>query len=95
MQLLQAYLQCFPTINSSNAYMSQTTDSNGNIVLSPLAIQKNIVPNVIGMGLRDALQLLENQELRVMPSGKGKIISQSSAAGSTILKGQIINITLE
>jgi cell division protein FtsI (penicillin-binding protein 3) len=95
MQLLQAYLQCFPTINSSNAYMSQTTDSNGNIVLSPLAIQKNIVPNVIGMGLRDALQLLENQELRVMPSGKGKIISQSIAAGSTILKGQIINITLE
>jgi cell division protein FtsI (penicillin-binding protein 3) len=70
-------------------------DSNGNFYAAAINIKKNIVPNVIGMGLRDAMLLLENQGMRVMPNGKGKIINQSIAAGQQINKGQIITVTLD
>ncbi|MBP5504929.1 MAG: transpeptidase family protein [Bacteroidales bacterium] len=42
------------------------------------------VPNVIGMGLRDAVYLLESQGYKVESTGRGKIVAQSPAAGSLI-----------
>ena len=42
------------------------------------------VPNVIGMGLRDAVYLLESQGYKVESKGRGKIVEQSPAAGSKI-----------
>lgn len=44
---------------------------------------EKVVPNVVGMGMRDALYLLENQGLRVEINGKyGKVRSQSIRAGT-------------
>lgn len=54
----------------------------------------NQVPNVIGMGLRDALFALENVGLKVDMTGVGKVRRQSVAAGATA-KGQYIRIHLE
>jgi cell division protein FtsI (penicillin-binding protein 3) len=52
------------------------------------------VPNVIGMGLRDAIYLLENQGLRVKIKGRGMVKSQSLQAGVRISEGQQIEIVL-
>ena len=54
----------------------------------------NITPNVTGMGLKDALYLLENKGMIALVSGKGKVVSQSIAAGTNFKKGQKIYLML-
>ena len=57
-------------------------------------IVDNRVPNVIGMTLRDALPLLENQGLNVGFKGKGRITRQSLSAGAEIETGTKIVLQL-
>ena len=52
------------------------------------------VPSVVGMGLKDALYVLENRGLRVSFSGYGKVVSQSLMPG-TAVGGQTISIKLD
>jgi cell division protein FtsI (penicillin-binding protein 3) len=52
------------------------------------------VPNVLGMGLRDALYLLENRGLRVSVRGSGMVRRQSLAPGTHCGKGCTIHIEL-
>ena len=61
----------------------------------PLAVNGSLVPNVRGMGARDALYLLEEAGLRVLLSGAGRVVSQSISPGSRLVKGQTITITLK
>ncbi|HTJ11564.1 MAG TPA: penicillin-binding protein [Dinghuibacter sp.] len=53
------------------------------------------VPSVQGMGLKDALYLLEQKGLRVAVRGRGKVLAQSLSAGSAIKKGQTIYLQLD
>jgi len=66
----------------------------GTIALKPLPEPRNVIPDVRGMGLKDALYLLESAGLKVKIAGKGKVISQSLAPGGPIEKGNIIAIEL-
>ena len=52
------------------------------------------VPNVLGMGLRDALYILENRGLRVRIQGNGMVKRQSLSPGSRALEGSTIVIEL-
>jgi cell division protein FtsI (penicillin-binding protein 3) len=52
------------------------------------------MPDLKGMGLRDALFLLEERRLKVQVKGKGKVFSQSLAPGSPIQPKQTITIEL-
>ena len=54
----------------------------------------NIVPNVIGMGTRDAIYILENAGLKVILNGRGLVKSQSISAGTKITEGAFIQLTL-
>ncbi|CAN5340594.1 penicillin-binding protein [soil metagenome] len=54
----------------------------------------NIMPPVIGYGLKDAVYMLENSGLKVIAAGKGKVIFQSLPAGSNYTKGQTIQLQL-
>lgn len=56
---------------------------------------KKLVPNVRGMGAKDAVYLLESHGLRVRITGMGKVREQSIAAGSTLHRGQTITLTLK
>ena len=49
----------------------------------------------MGMGLRDALFLLENQGLQVRFSGRGKVVRQQPASGTPIKQGQTAYIELK
>ena len=52
------------------------------------------VPDLKGLGLKDALYAIENNGYRCSHSGTGHVISQSPAPGSKLSKGQTISITL-
>lgn len=53
-----------------------------------------VTPNVIGMGLKDAVYLLENKGMKIAVLGRGRVINQSITAGTNFSKGQKISIML-
>lgn len=55
---------------------------------------KNIIPDVRGMGLRDALMVLEEFGLKVVVEGRGKVLHQEPMPNQTFIKGQQIKIIL-
>ena len=52
------------------------------------------IPDVLNMGLKDALYLLENLGYRVKFSGKGRVVTQYPAAGGYLEKNGLIEIIL-
>ena len=54
----------------------------------------NAVPDLTGMGLKDAVFILENMGMNVKILGRGVIAKQSIAAGTHITKGTEIIIEL-
>jgi len=52
------------------------------------------VPDVKGMGLKDALYLLESRELKVIARGSGKVKQQSIPAGTIVSKNQKLILDL-
>ena len=65
------------------------------VILQTESEKSGQVPNVIGMGAKDAVYLLESKGLRVQVYGIGKVKSQSIAGGSRIVKGQTISLQLK
>jgi len=55
---------------------------------------KNKIPDLSGMGLKDALYLLEPLGLHVTVSGIGKVKNQSLPVGNNIVAGQNIHLIL-
>ena len=53
------------------------------------------MPNVVGMGLKDALYILESRGLEVSFSGVGAVASQSIGEGAPIRRGTKVTITLK
>lgn len=62
-------------------------------VLKAATIRQQVMPNVRGMGLKDAIYLLENMGLKVAVKGRGKVTMQSVAPGTALAKG--ITVVLE
>ncbi|MBR6495985.1 MAG: PASTA domain-containing protein, partial [Rikenellaceae bacterium] len=60
-----------------------------------IKVDSSKMPNVKGMGLRDAVSLLEGMGLKVSHSGKGSVVNQSPAAGSRIKRGNSASLTLQ
>ena len=56
---------------------------------------KNLVPNVRGMGARDAIFLMESRGIRTHLHGRGKVTKQSLAPGSVIQKNAVCDLALE
>ena len=70
------------------------TDSAGGFSIAPIDNAHGSVPDVRGMGLKEALFLLENAGLRVSFRGRGAVASQSIAAGTKCREGDRIEIVL-
>ena len=83
-------------INQVNAKWGMTVLQDGRAQLMPdnMSTAKNKVPDVTGLGLKDAVYLLENKGLKVLASGRGKVIYQSLTQNSDFNKGQSIKIEL-
>jgi cell division protein FtsI (penicillin-binding protein 3) len=63
-------------------------------VITAKELAKNNMPDVKGMGLKDALFVLENRRIRVIAKGKGKVFAQSVSAGAPLSKGQTVVVEL-
>lgn len=57
-------------------------------------VPARVMPDVLGMGLKDAIYLLENKGLAVEVKGRGRVVDQSLTAGMTFNKGQKIQLLL-
>lgn len=79
--------------SDSKDYGTAVVDNNS-IALKVNPRIQNLMPNVIGMDLRDALYVLENAGLKVNAFGKGKVKKQSAGVGTSIYKGQTVAIEL-
>lgn len=68
-------------------------DSVG-VKLEQQSLKTGIMPNVVGMGAKDAVYLLEKAGLKVNIAGVGKVTRQSLPSGNKYLKGQTVALQL-
>jgi cell division protein FtsI (penicillin-binding protein 3) len=86
------YLNVPYKTNSDNNWVYVDPNEN-KMLLENKSIKKGKVPDVRGMGARDAIYVLENLGLAVSVQGKGKVARMSLHPGTPI-KGQRIEIVL-
>ncbi|MBQ3926526.1 MAG: transpeptidase family protein [Bacteroidaceae bacterium] len=58
-------------------------------------VSDNIVPNVTGMGAKDAVYALSQRGMKVRVSGRGRVTHQSVPSGSKVVKGQTVSLELK
>jgi cell division protein FtsI (penicillin-binding protein 3) len=80
---------------------SAKTDEWGNLravnfqpVLNNRNVSNKIMPDMRGMGLKDALFLLENRKMKVVFRGRGKVSSQSIEPGTYVSNHQTVTLEL-
>jgi cell division protein FtsI (penicillin-binding protein 3) len=81
-------------IASANQVVKLVADSTKKVNIEPGSVVKGFVPDVSGLGLKDAVYLLEKEGLQVHIKGRGRVVAQSIAPGSRIPKGQTIVLQL-
>src|SRR3989339_608884 len=84
-------------ISDSTGRADEWTSLNKNTaaaVMQKMPINKNAMPPLKGLGLKDALYLCEEMGLMVQVKGRGRVLDQSILPGQPIAKGQLIQINL-
>ncbi|MCQ2213570.1 MAG: transpeptidase family protein [Bacteroidaceae bacterium] len=66
----------------------------GNVNFSKLYYSDTAVPDLVGMGARDAIFALESRGMKARIKGRGKVTHQSVAPGGKINAGQVVQIEL-
>jgi len=61
----------------------------------PKNVTRGFMPDVTGLGLKDAMYLLEQQGLNVLVNGKGTVVRQSIPPGYLITKGTPVVLDLQ
>ena len=80
----------------SRSLLRQLDLSEEGVSLADLdTIPENKVPDVRGMGARDAVYALQNRGLKVRLTGIGSVAEQNMPAGTEIVKGKTITLTLK
>lgn len=79
----------------SNPIWGTANSNNSNVELKATAHNKKQIPNVIGMGAKDAVFLLESYGIKVHLTGIGKVSGQSIHPGTSVHKGEHITLTLK
>ena len=72
-----------------------TTSNKNEIAFTRRSFKDGVVPNVLGMSARDAVFLIESIGMSVDIIGYGKVIRQSSPAGTPAFNGGLIELTLK
>ena len=80
--------------STSGSRWSYVQKEDNQVTARRMSTTKQSMPNVKGMGLKDAVYLLENMKLKVVARGAGKVSQQSLVAGTGIANGQTIYLDL-
>lgn len=73
----------------------KTSAQENKIGYSKLEVEAGKMPNVFGMGARDAVFMLENMGLKVIIKGRGTVVKQSIPPAKEIKQNQKVVLTLE
>ncbi|NMD01396.1 MAG: PASTA domain-containing protein, partial [Bacteroidales bacterium] len=90
--LLSKYFKLNTNKTASNWVTS--SPSKNKIELKPFSYNKSMMPNVVGMGLRDAMHILGNLGVEIRVIGRGKVVKQSLPTGAAIEKGTVVYLEL-
>lgn len=76
------------------ALVEQASLKNHRKFRTPGTVAAGEVPDVIGLGLRDAINVLEGAGMKVRFTGTGYVYRQSLPPGSKLIKGAVIELAL-
>ena len=62
--------------------------------LGEKVVPANEVPDVHGMGARDAVYIMESRGIKVILDGRGSVLQQSIGAGEPIRRGMVCRLKL-
>lgn len=93
-QLNVKYNSNLDTDENALVWGNCSTTNNGLTINSLVDVKGNIVPDVRGYGLRDALYRLEKLGLKVKFCGVGRVTEQNLQPGYHFQKGQTISLVL-
>lgn len=80
--------------NNRSGWAKFSKDTTGRLLASNWYAESDSLANVVDMGLKDAIYLLENSGYRVTFKGYGKVVKQIPAAGSRVDKDTVVNLIL-
>ncbi|MBN1338643.1 MAG: transpeptidase family protein [Bacteroidales bacterium] len=83
------------TAGAGSQWVVTVKTESDQIRLQSRTVQEGVVPNLKGMGARDALFILESLGLKVTLEGKGFVRDQTLPPGRKISRGEGIKILLE
>ena len=81
-------------VAASNYVLRQLSVKPGNSI-DDKNTSKGVVPNVVGMGARDAVYQLESRGVRTRLKGRGRVKSQSIYSGTVVKQGMVCDLVLE
>lgn len=84
----------WPHYGNPETELAELKMRQDSLVLQPKTLSEDVVPAVTGLGLKDALYVLENRGLHVRIDGFGKVVRQSLLPGTKI-RGQEITLYLQ
>ncbi|MCD4698657.1 MAG: transpeptidase family protein [Bacteroidales bacterium] len=95
-EIKQVYETFFIPLDSlsANADWVIALKEDSTVILKPRIFREGIIPNLKGMGARDAVYVLENLGLKVKLTGRGFVREQSILPGTKAVKGKSIKIRL-
>ncbi len=79
----------------SSEWVKVTPSVNGGVTIKSADLAKDVVPDLTGMNVMDAVYLLETMGWKVGFSGKGLVESQSVKAGTELEKGKVVVLKLK
>ena len=84
-------------VGEGNRVMSQNVDGTGDagIVLSLGNVSASKMPDLNGLSLRDAMEIMGNIRVNVEYEGKGRVVAQSPKPEEELRKGTICKLTLK
>ncbi len=80
---------------TGNPVWGKTARRESSVALNEVEQKSRKVPDVVGMGAKDAVFLLESRGMRTALQGRGKVVRQSVAAGSDVVAGSECRLILE
>ena len=80
---------------NGNPVWGTAVPQDKNVQLTQISTQRNIIPDLTGMGARDAVYLLESRGVKAIIKGRGKVKSQSIYSGTSIKQGMACELYME
>ena len=84
-----------PASGTLKGWVKPHDESAKAVIVENMVFSKNSIPDVSGMGARDAVYLLGNLGLEVRIIGRGRVVAQTPKAGVKLVPGTVVELNLQ